>query len=303
MFLVFSCARIGRRLLFVDNMALDCASALHRRFMFFGGIPGVLAYSFGLPLLAFFALWSNRRRLRSKSVRVRYNFMYRGYREEYYLWEFLVVVRKVAMVFISVFLFGNGELQTSIGLGVMGIALLLSCRFRPYDSAALQWLDIASLGSNCFSLYVGVFFYAQPAGTDGSALTVASVTLQVVVLAAFLATAAAELWAIYRRHRARSAAGGAASVSATSGPHTTPPSTEAGAVAAERERERRATLGERIGAAARRGVQFRGAVAAEQRAAEGALQPLAAEWAGPHAAAPARGGGAGPAGPAGGPSS
>lgn len=59
---------------------------------------------FGTPLLAFFHIRRNLVNLHEVEFKKAYGFLYDGYRMERYFWEFVILYRKIAMIFILVFL-------------------------------------------------------------------------------------------------------------------------------------------------------------------------------------------------------
>ena len=65
---------------------------------------GSLVYGAGIPALAIVLLWRNRRRLNTIEVSEKYRFLYDGYTLAHgkYLWECIVVFRKLSVIVISV---------------------------------------------------------------------------------------------------------------------------------------------------------------------------------------------------------
>ena len=58
----------------------------------------------GAPLLAYYVLFKNRHRLDEDELKRPYGFLYLGYKYDKFYWEFIILYRKIAMIFISVFM-------------------------------------------------------------------------------------------------------------------------------------------------------------------------------------------------------
>ncbi|GFH24691.1 uncharacterized protein HaLaN_22534, partial [Haematococcus lacustris] len=68
------------------------------------GIPGLLLYSLGLPLLTALLLHWCRARLYQVGFRSLFSFLYQDYEEKYAYWESVVMLRKFLLVLVVVFL-------------------------------------------------------------------------------------------------------------------------------------------------------------------------------------------------------
>lgn len=85
--------------------------------------------------------------------------MYAGYQNKFYYWEILIMYRKIAMIFIAVFITPYGVIvQAMIVFLLMILFLILTLKKKPYMSISLNELEAISLVTSTVSIYCGIFF-------------------------------------------------------------------------------------------------------------------------------------------------
>jgi len=93
----------------------------------------IILWFFVLPLILFVVVFRNRTTLYEKDVKARYSFLYRGYKAKKYYWEFIVMIRKYALMAIVIFgSFHSPNLQFYACLYVIIIAYYIQEKVRPY---------------------------------------------------------------------------------------------------------------------------------------------------------------------------
>lgn len=91
-------------LFLVADLQVNCYKDEHLLYVLALTIPQILAYIIGLPAAGVVLLMRNKKRLlQDKSFRMRYGFLYFGYRKERAWWEAVICVRKVFIVLIGTF--------------------------------------------------------------------------------------------------------------------------------------------------------------------------------------------------------
>jgi len=107
------CKRIGvcpDDLYLVADMSVQCWTPTHNSWVSAVGVPMVIGYIIGGPLLVFYFLYHSRAELLkpfdqvNKSVVRKYHFLFKGYEPQFYYWELVVLSRKMFMVVVAVFL-------------------------------------------------------------------------------------------------------------------------------------------------------------------------------------------------------
>lgn len=95
--------------------------------MLYIGIPGLLLWCVGVPVLFLGVLWRERLNLHQEDVRAYLGFLYIGYRQEHYYWEVMVILRKLAVVAITTVVHSTGmsRLRLMLMLGIVWLALVM----------------------------------------------------------------------------------------------------------------------------------------------------------------------------------
>jgi len=104
-FSLLSCKEVGRGFWLTADLEEPCYQDRHLMFFFVLVLPQLLAYIVGLPVLSFYFMWRNRRKIKQNHpvVMFRYGLLFAGYRHERYYWETVMAARKVIVVAIGVF--------------------------------------------------------------------------------------------------------------------------------------------------------------------------------------------------------
>lgn len=80
--------------------------------------------------------------------------------------------RKVAMIFISVFLNGIGTMvQALVVMILLVFFIVITLRNKPYYSRKLNDLEMVSLVTSCITFYCGLYFLSSKSPTDVSFVT------------------------------------------------------------------------------------------------------------------------------------
>lgn len=82
---------------------LKCWEGLHALYLFAVGIPHVLLYVFGLPIIAFIILHRHHKngKLRKPKILFCYGLLYDGYHDSRWWWQIVIAYVKALIVFVS----------------------------------------------------------------------------------------------------------------------------------------------------------------------------------------------------------
>ena len=151
-----------------SDMDIDCSNPMHGKVKMLIGLPAMLLYTFGIPGFGFLILYFRRKHLSDPRVKLQFGFLYDGYEHEYYYWELWVMIRKVMVIFVSVFLSQIGVASQSLGAtAITFFALYMHLRAMPYEDEELDKLEQFSLLTSVFTLYCGLFFFHDEIGYGG----------------------------------------------------------------------------------------------------------------------------------------
>eukprot|EP00741_Cyanophora_paradoxa_P022401 tig00021463_g21627.t1 len=168
-FLLYACTR------------MQCWSGEHALWSATLGAAATALWVFGIPLVAFLLLTRNRHSLSDRRVLLRYGFLLRGYKRSRYYWEEVIILRKLAFIFVASFFASRPVVQGLLGTGVLVIALVANVALRPYTIHLL--------------LYAGLLLYTGVSETDSAATTWIIILANAAFLLFWLA---AILWEIFR---------------------------------------------------------------------------------------------------------
>jgi hypothetical protein len=88
------------------------------------GVPGLILWGIGIPALTLFLLIKNRKNLSDAIIKSTLGFLYLGYNTDKFFWEFVILYRKIAIAFISVFL-----ISISVHVQALTVMLVLLVSF------------------------------------------------------------------------------------------------------------------------------------------------------------------------------
>ena len=87
-----------------------------------------------------------KERLDTDAAKIKYGFLYNGYKRDNYYWEIIIMYRKIFCLFISVFLNGVGiVVQALVLLILLVVFTQLNNVTRPFGTRALNEVEDMSL--------------------------------------------------------------------------------------------------------------------------------------------------------------
>ena len=155
-FLFINCAPAGSTRVAIHFPALDCNSeAYQHRLRFVYVILALWVLALPLFLLAFLTYLHRTGRLAKAATASRWGIFYRSFADRFYRYEVLLLVRRIAVVSISVLWMSNEDLRSD-GLNTLFLALILiQVRYRPYSTAAANaWETVCLVGLALLSTLV-----------------------------------------------------------------------------------------------------------------------------------------------------
>lgn len=145
-----------------DNLSLRCWDAEHLRVALGAALPAILLWGVGIPLGAGLLLKRQRRRLKTPVVKAQFGFLFLGFQEKCYYWEFIVLIRKVSLVAVYVFLSAaSPAVQGLLVFSLLSISLGLQLKYSPYMTAELNALELRNILVSEATIYCGLFFLSQ----------------------------------------------------------------------------------------------------------------------------------------------
>ena len=119
-------------------------------------MPGLLVYGIGIPVASFLLLFRQRASLHKPELQERYGFLYLPYRQKFWFWESVVVLRKFCLALCSVLLSTSGVgFQISLTVIMLVISLVLHDHALPFRERFINSLETASITCSITTLAGG----------------------------------------------------------------------------------------------------------------------------------------------------
>lgn len=121
--------------------------------------PCFCLFVVGIPTLGSYLMYGVQDKLENKHVFQMYGFLYKGFQDQFYYWEMVIMLRKVVFVFISVFVSHIGGVLTALsGFFVTSFFLVLQKAANPYITQKLNRLETLALLCVVATYLCGLFF-------------------------------------------------------------------------------------------------------------------------------------------------
>jgi hypothetical protein len=199
-FRIFKCEKIGAKTFLEADLEEECFTGRHLVYAFSLGVGQILVFVIGMPLVLFIFLKRNKGNLEAHVTMVRYGLFYSAYNDSTYFWELMIVLRKIAVVAMSVFGAALGPLrQAQVILMVLVLCLIGEIAGRPYKvdtdrQKILGRLELGCLIVEWGTMWSGIMIFAS---VDDENISVALTITVAVVNVGMIA------WLLYRLIRER----------------------------------------------------------------------------------------------------
>lgn len=189
----------------IANPDLVCYDAAHTAAVLAIGVPGLMVFALGVPLLILVLLICNRKNIMHPrysdvpaETRNMIGFIIKAFEPDYFYWEMVRVLRKTALIATTVFLHTlSARLKIFMGTLCSAVAAATHLRNRPFRSSLLDLLEEMTLLCLTGTLFVGVLFVGDDS-LSGAAGIVAAFAI-VVSNGTVLAYLVYCIWASVRR--------------------------------------------------------------------------------------------------------
>lgn len=156
---LMSCKSINGRYWSTNDFSLQCYEGKHVQALIYIGVPGLIVWCLLLPLTIFYSLYKKRNALDTNEVKVKFKTLFDGYHPELYYWEFLIILRKFAIRFVTILLLSAGITVQGLGiLIVLLLALVTHMKFQPYEKQSINKLEFYCIVLLNISIIFGILF-------------------------------------------------------------------------------------------------------------------------------------------------
>ncbi len=159
-FAVFSCMEIEDKGYFLlDNLDIECWTGKHYLYSMTLALPCIIVWVLGTPALVLYYMYKHRLNLLEIDNRLRFGFLYTGYRNKKFYWEFVILYRKILIICISVFLTTISiEIQALSALLLLIVSLYAQMKTRPFTHKILNIMEARGILAANVTIYCGLFY-------------------------------------------------------------------------------------------------------------------------------------------------
>jgi len=196
LFAAFACRELlPGQFWLASDLSIRCWDSTHVKNILTFALPGIIMWIVGMPTVCLIILVKTKKSLGDLRTKIKYSFLYKGYTNDLFFWEFCILYRKILVVCISVFLTTISlSVQALTMLAVILVSLYAQQYFHPFNSHSFNILELRSLFASLLTLYGGLFFYSKAMSTAYT-----DIALEALLFAAILAADAlfAYTWLSY----------------------------------------------------------------------------------------------------------
>jgi hypothetical protein len=157
---VFAMTTINGAQYLTRSLADEAFTRIHYVAMTFS-VVWVIGFTVGMPAVGFGVLiWMNRTgRQNDPRWRTAFGFLSDGYKTKYYWWEGVVLLRKLVLLLLAIVWGNDSFLQAFAAVFVLSFAMLLQAQFQPYESLAINVLDLAAMAAVYLTRLAAILFH------------------------------------------------------------------------------------------------------------------------------------------------
>ena len=153
----------------------------------------MMIYAIGIPLFVVYKLREIFRAEREydPKIRARYGYLYFKYTHDSYLWEIVVMARKVFIAIVRMFTKTPAYflVQSSGALIVLAVLLVMQILWSPYNEPFLNRMETAALANHVFVLFIGIMFQSGALdATDGSESFLNAYSFAMILIVSIMTT-------------------------------------------------------------------------------------------------------------------
>lgn len=159
-FATFNCMELAPgEYYMIKDMSIQCWKSSHLTYALTVVVPSIILWCISVPAILVLFLWRNRMKLSEITEKLKYGFLYKGFKQERFYWEFITMMRKMLIISCSVFLSNvSVPVQALATFVVILISYIIHQKFKPYIFNQLNEMELKSITVSAVTIYSGLFF-------------------------------------------------------------------------------------------------------------------------------------------------
>ena len=165
----FSCQQIDSGVYKMKEwMQYDWYSKEHLFWASITGLPMLIIWVIGMPLIALFILIKKRNSLDDWSIKKYLLILYQGLKPKVFYWEFINTFRKVVILLINVVLVSySSSYRVLIAICFLVIILKVQERLKPYKNEENNRIEMIAIIAAFITFYWAIIFVSQDSSPPG----------------------------------------------------------------------------------------------------------------------------------------
>ena len=146
----------------LHDMHIACWEGDHRLFAFAVALPSILIWCILTPFIFWLLLFRQRYNLSDQLNVRRIGFLYSGYHQHFYYWEFVVVLRKSLMVIVAnLMVTTQSKVQSQVAISVLWFFVILQYKEMPFETRRFNRTEFLSLFSSLVTVICGALYLSD----------------------------------------------------------------------------------------------------------------------------------------------
>ncbi|EAR84932.3 transmembrane protein, putative (macronuclear) [Tetrahymena thermophila SB210] len=159
---LMSCRTIGDTSYILSNVAYECYTKQHIRYLLMILLPFFILWILIFPILFYVLLRKNKQQLDDPQVKLKYGFLYHEYKQKAYYWELLKMAQKIIIILLLNFYSQLIIVKGLLVFIVIAIQGIISQKIKPFQEDEINKIDVISTQICGFTILLGVFSYQNP---------------------------------------------------------------------------------------------------------------------------------------------
>jgi hypothetical protein len=154
-----------------ENLDIRCFDSKYNSFALVVVLPVLMIWGLLVPLLVLLYLVRRRKELSELNMKLRFGFLYNGFKKSKFYWEFVIMLRKIVIICI-VFFIGNESIPIQALTLVLLLLnfLVLQYLTRPYASVELNQMELRSILVASVTIFCGLYYLTKDLGENAKVL-------------------------------------------------------------------------------------------------------------------------------------
>lgn len=141
------------------HLEYDCYSTEQITWAAIIGIPAIIVWVIGSPILAFILLYKNKSHLEEGIIKKYLLILYQGLKPKTFYWEFVNTIRKTLILLVNIFLSRVSTFyQIMSAIIILIIVIRLQKYLEPYKLEHNNKIEIHGIIAGTLTLYCGLIF-------------------------------------------------------------------------------------------------------------------------------------------------